>query len=165
MASGQKCAHVKEDGTACGAYTVENSAFCFFHSPHLKEERQNARRKGGKSRSLKLKEAEQKHLQTLDQPDPPTNLQEAYAYAAWVTDQVAKGFLEESRANVLLRAMKEFRQAREARLKEEKVYERLSELHASRVETGEIEPENAAWLRDVIRTLHRKLEKLEGRRD
>jgi hypothetical protein len=42
------------NGKRCGAYARTNDKFCFFHSPSSKQERENARRAGGASRSQKM---------------------------------------------------------------------------------------------------------------
>ena len=41
------------NGKRCGTYACVNDKFCFFHSPSSKQERENARRAGGVSRSQK----------------------------------------------------------------------------------------------------------------
>jgi hypothetical protein len=43
-----------DNAKSCGAYARTNDKFCFFHSPSSKQERENARRAGGVSRSQKM---------------------------------------------------------------------------------------------------------------
>ena len=42
-----KCKYIKKDGKQCEGYAVENSRFCFFHTPDLEEKRQQASLDGG----------------------------------------------------------------------------------------------------------------------
>jgi hypothetical protein len=48
-----QCRFIKSDGSQCKAYAVRESFYCFIHDPHLKQEREAARVKGGKERSRK----------------------------------------------------------------------------------------------------------------
>jgi hypothetical protein len=46
-----QCEHLKTDGTCCRAAPLPGSARCFFHDPARAGERQEARRRGGRTRS------------------------------------------------------------------------------------------------------------------
>jgi len=54
MAEANKCQHKKPNGQHCRANALTNDRFCFFHSPAKTQERRQARRAGGVSRSRRV---------------------------------------------------------------------------------------------------------------
>jgi len=44
----KQCASTKHDGKRCNAWAMENSDFCFTHSPETEKQRKEAVSKGGK---------------------------------------------------------------------------------------------------------------------
>jgi hypothetical protein len=53
MSKTGKCEHKKPNGERCRAKALTNDRFCFFHSPAKNQERRQAQRAGGVSRSQK----------------------------------------------------------------------------------------------------------------
>ncbi|MGH9537144.1 MAG: hypothetical protein ACRD3H_04430 [Terriglobales bacterium] len=53
MSKTGKCEHKKSNGERCRAKALTNDRFCFFHSPAKNQERRQARKAGGVSRSQK----------------------------------------------------------------------------------------------------------------
>jgi hypothetical protein len=45
------CSFIKPDGTTCKATCLPSSTFCYFHDPAKEQERTEARRRGGRTRS------------------------------------------------------------------------------------------------------------------
>jgi len=50
VSTGNVCKAKRKDGQPCGAYAVEGSDFCFWHTPGLEQERRESRARGGRAR-------------------------------------------------------------------------------------------------------------------
>lgn len=53
-----KCNYVKKDGKKCESYTLQNSQFCYFHSPEMTEKRIKASSEGGSKPKTEFEPAE-----------------------------------------------------------------------------------------------------------
>lgn len=60
------CAAVKADGQPCQGDPVHGSAFCWAHAPELQEKRDEARRNGGRRRTIEWQGRMDKDIATLD---------------------------------------------------------------------------------------------------
>ncbi len=90
--TGGECTRVKKGGVRCRARRMENSKFCFFHSPATKQERQSAQRAGGlKNRPLALPSSV---------PDVPLdNMRDVVRLLADTVNRVRRGELDPKVAN------------------------------------------------------------------
>lgn len=53
-----KCEYVKKDGKQCGSYAIQDSKFCYFHSPEMVSKRKKASAEGGSKSTQGLEPAE-----------------------------------------------------------------------------------------------------------
>jgi hypothetical protein len=89
-----ECRYTKPDGSQCEANARRESFYCFFHDPDLAQEREAARKKGGKERSRKAT------VLAPDTPDKPLKTAEDIAgVLAQTINQVLRGELDPRIAN------------------------------------------------------------------
>lgn len=53
-----KCENVKKDGKQCGSYAIQDSKFCYFHSPEMVSKRKKASAEGGSKLTESLEPVE-----------------------------------------------------------------------------------------------------------
>ncbi|MFC1950171.1 hypothetical protein ACFLWD_00710 [Chloroflexota bacterium] len=63
-----RCSYIKDNGETCGAYSLINSIYCFWHDPDLTARRNHARRTGGLNRHSDS-EKKRKHLHIKKEGD------------------------------------------------------------------------------------------------
>jgi hypothetical protein len=84
-----QCCYIKPDRSKCEANAVRESFYCFFHDPDLKQEREAARKKGGKERSRKAA------VLPSDTPDRPlATAADITALLTATINQVLRGQLD-----------------------------------------------------------------------
>ena len=63
-----RCSYIKDNGETCGAYSLINSIYCFWHDPDLTARRNHARRTGGLNRHSDS-EKKRKHIHIKKEGD------------------------------------------------------------------------------------------------
>lgn len=135
--SKKTCGAPRSGGGECSAAfgLCEKCGKCFQHCPHREEEREEARSRGGRSTARKTRSS------TLSPEDLPP-LVDHHAAEAW-TDTIgraaATGSMSSSAATAALRAIAEWRKAREAGAVSERL-EALTDALAEWRKTGDPEP-------------------------
>jgi len=90
-----KCTHTKKDGTACGAYAMTGTEFCYLHNPAIPdEEKRQTQTRGGEGRAL-MTIAEPLPAMRLDTP------QDAIYLIADTINRVRAGELDVRIANCI----------------------------------------------------------------
>jgi len=94
-----ECKGSKKDGSRCRAEARNNSQFCFFHDPELKQARLDAQRRGG-SRGTKMTPTSR----LLEAPDTDFSLNEPQAiveFLGYAANRVVRGQLDSKSAYAL----------------------------------------------------------------
>ena len=90
----KRCQYIKEDGQRCAARPLSGSERCYFHDPAVRAERNDARKRGGISRS----QAQQAPVSDV----PPCSLNSAEEILKTLTEtvnQVRRGEIDVKTAN------------------------------------------------------------------
>ena len=83
---------------------VGDDGYCVWHSPNRKDEAFAIRSKGGRSNKGT----------TYSRPVPPLKtISDAVKVSSWVVEQLSKGHLYDKRADVIIKAVRQFVQALE----------------------------------------------------
>jgi hypothetical protein len=94
--TGGQCRYIKSGGGYCQANALTGSSYCYFHSPDVAEERQEARVKGGKERSRKAT------VLPPDTPDMPlTTSADVTNLLAQTINKVLRGQLDPHVSNAV----------------------------------------------------------------
>jgi len=94
MADNKKCKHIKDDGTACGAFSMAGQEYCYLHNPDISDsEKKQGQTRGGANRALVI--TEPMPAMTLTTP------KDAVLLIAETINQVRAGQLDIRVANCL----------------------------------------------------------------
>jgi len=97
-----RCKAKTKKGIRCTvSWGLSDAGLCLWHDPDRRERAREVRSKGGKANKRKFDEAPPR-LETLD---------DAVTCTAWVFNQAALGNLPERRADVMVKAVRQFQSA------------------------------------------------------
>lgn len=132
-----KCGTIKDDGTPCRSWVAcERCEKCWSHCDHREEERREAQRRGAATTNSRAREGEglaPSELPPLDSHEAAETWTDAIGRAA------ATGRLSASAAQAALRAVREWRESRDAGQVSERL-EALTDALAEWRKTGDPEP-------------------------
>jgi len=117
-----QCQHVKDDGERCGVtFGLSDEGLCIHHDPARRKLVERARSDGGRTTAEKRRKRPKLHDSDLP---PLTSHEAAEVWTDEIGRAAATGRMSAAHANAALRAVKEWREARESG----KVSERLESL-------------------------------------
>lgn len=110
MSEHTQCVHVKDDGERCqSSVALSDAGLCFMHDPARAEAAARARKLGNEA--VKAKAREERGLEDAELP-PLDSHASAERWADVVGRAVASGRLDASAGNVMMRCVREWREAR-----------------------------------------------------
>lgn len=122
------CGAETKAGDPCESFPYcDDCGRCYTHCGHVAEEREQARARGGVATAQKRK-GEDPAVPLGEAPQPPENLEDAAAWAAWAAHLCATGRLGNTRARSIAKLLDTFRRCverGEARRQLEDTIERL----------------------------------------
>jgi hypothetical protein len=116
----QRCGGTNKRAQPCGMTVnlrrTRNGLRCIQHDPQRVREARRMQSQGGKATMRKLKGTDPSKV-----PPVPKTAGDAVAYAAWITDQLARGSLDPKRGDAMTKALAQFTRALDRRELEDRV--------------------------------------------
>lgn len=107
----RQCQGTNADGEPCRNPVVGPDGWCTAHRPGGESFMSDIGRKGAKATAAKLRGTGTVKTDAIPVAGPLTSMADAARFAAWIPGAVATGQLDPKRADVAVRAIREFRSA------------------------------------------------------